>query len=159
MAALDLSCSMWDLVPWPGIEPGSLLLGMWSLSHWSTREVPDTFKKGLTCTLVQRWRGSGRGGIPSRGYLEMCMRAFFITAASSVHGGAGGGLLTFSAWSSVMPSILVRWPVLQRNNPACLAPSSRADPAAAQSLLERTVLTVEVPPSVPGGFKIHCLTT
>ena len=35
-----LRCSMWDLVPWPGIEPGSPALGAWSLSHWTTREVP-----------------------------------------------------------------------------------------------------------------------
>ena len=27
------------LVPWPGIEPGSLALGVWSLNHWTTREV------------------------------------------------------------------------------------------------------------------------
>ena len=31
---------MWGLVPWPGIEPGSLALGAWSLSHWTIREVP-----------------------------------------------------------------------------------------------------------------------
>ena len=31
---------MWDLVPWPGIEPGPPALGVWSLSHWTTREVP-----------------------------------------------------------------------------------------------------------------------
>ena len=30
-------CSIWDLVPWPGLEPA---LGAWSLSHWTTREVP-----------------------------------------------------------------------------------------------------------------------
>ena len=35
-----LSYSMWDLVPWPGIEPGSPALGAQSLSHWTTREVP-----------------------------------------------------------------------------------------------------------------------
>ena len=33
-------CGMWDLVPWPGIEPGSPALGAQSLSHWTTREVP-----------------------------------------------------------------------------------------------------------------------
>ena len=33
-------CDMWDLVPWPGIEPGPLALGTWSLNHWTTREVP-----------------------------------------------------------------------------------------------------------------------
>ena len=31
------SCRMWDLLPWPG-PPA---LGVWSLSHWTTREVPS----------------------------------------------------------------------------------------------------------------------
>ena len=35
-----LSCSTWDLVSWPGIEHGPPALGAWSLSHWTTREVP-----------------------------------------------------------------------------------------------------------------------
>ena len=34
------SCCMWDLVPRPGMEPGPLALGVQSLSHWTTREVP-----------------------------------------------------------------------------------------------------------------------
>ena len=34
-----LSCCLWDLVSWLGIEPGSPALGMWSPSHWTTREV------------------------------------------------------------------------------------------------------------------------
>ena len=32
-----LICGMWNLIPCPGIEPGH---GAWSLSHWTTREVP-----------------------------------------------------------------------------------------------------------------------
>ena len=63
MAALDLHCGtrdiyLWhvgslvvawellveacmrDLVPRPGIEPGPPALGVWSLTHWTTREVP-----------------------------------------------------------------------------------------------------------------------
>ena len=32
---------MWGLVPWPGIEPQSLALGVWNPNHWTTREVPD----------------------------------------------------------------------------------------------------------------------
>ena len=32
----SFSCSMWDLVPWPGIEPWPLALGAQSLSHWAT---------------------------------------------------------------------------------------------------------------------------
>ena len=35
------SCDTWDLVPWPGIEPGPPALGVWSLSHWTTREIPS----------------------------------------------------------------------------------------------------------------------
>ena len=35
-----LSCSMWDLVPWPGVEPGPPALRAWSLNSWITREVP-----------------------------------------------------------------------------------------------------------------------
>ena len=35
-----LSYSMWDLGPWPGIEPGPSELGVWNLSHWTTRQVP-----------------------------------------------------------------------------------------------------------------------
>ena len=34
------SCGIWDLVPWPGIEPGPPALRTWSLIHCTTREVP-----------------------------------------------------------------------------------------------------------------------
>ena len=50
LTALDFSCCtwdlwsfiwrMWDLVPWPRIEPGPPTLGVWSLSHWTTRAFP-----------------------------------------------------------------------------------------------------------------------
>ena len=40
MAAPGLSCSMWGLVPQPRIEPRPSALRVWSLSHWTTREVP-----------------------------------------------------------------------------------------------------------------------
>ena len=43
VAACELSCSMWDLVPWPGIEPRLPALGAWSLSHRNTREAPNYF--------------------------------------------------------------------------------------------------------------------
>ena len=33
---------MWDLVPWPGIEPRSPALGAQCLIHWTTREVPES---------------------------------------------------------------------------------------------------------------------
>ena len=34
------SCSMWDLVPRPGIELQPPALGGWNLSHWTNWEVP-----------------------------------------------------------------------------------------------------------------------
>ena len=33
-------CGGGALVPWPGIEPRTPVLGAQSLSHWATREVP-----------------------------------------------------------------------------------------------------------------------
>ena len=39
LAVPDLRCSVWDLVPWPGIEPGPHAWGVWSLSPWTPREV------------------------------------------------------------------------------------------------------------------------
>ena len=38
--AQGLSCSMWNQVPWPGIEPGPLALWAQNLSHWTTIGVP-----------------------------------------------------------------------------------------------------------------------
>ena len=38
--AVSLSCGTWDLVPWLGIELGPSAVGVWSLSHWTTREGP-----------------------------------------------------------------------------------------------------------------------
>ena len=40
LAMSGLSCSMWDLVPWPGVTPRTHILGAWSLNPWATREVP-----------------------------------------------------------------------------------------------------------------------
>ena len=33
------SCTMWDLVPRPGIKPAPPALGVCSLNHWAPREV------------------------------------------------------------------------------------------------------------------------
>ena len=43
LCALSLSCGMWDLVPWQGIQPRPPALGAQSFSHWTTREVPSAF--------------------------------------------------------------------------------------------------------------------
>ena len=48
-----LSCGMWDLVFWPEIEPRPPALGEWTLSHWTTREVPNLIflRFGSKCVL------------------------------------------------------------------------------------------------------------
>ena len=40
LAAPGFSCGIQDLVPWPGIEPRPSALGVCSLNHWTTGEVP-----------------------------------------------------------------------------------------------------------------------
>ena len=40
LTLLGLSFGMWDLFPWPGTEPEPPTLVAWSLSHWTSREVP-----------------------------------------------------------------------------------------------------------------------
>ena len=47
----DLSCSMWDLIPSPGIVPRPPALGEKSLSHWITRKVPGLFVLNPTVPL------------------------------------------------------------------------------------------------------------
>ena len=39
---MGLSCGMWNLVPWPKIEPGTPALEGWSLSHRTAREIAMT---------------------------------------------------------------------------------------------------------------------
>ena len=45
---------MWELVPWPGIEPGPPGLGAWSLSHWTTRKVPFAPSQVTVWTLISQ---------------------------------------------------------------------------------------------------------
>ena len=40
LSAPGLNLGLWDLVPWPGIEPGPPALEVQNLSHWTTKEVP-----------------------------------------------------------------------------------------------------------------------
>ena len=47
MAALGISCSMWDLAPWPGIEPGPPALGAQSLSPGPPGRSPLFFSFSL----------------------------------------------------------------------------------------------------------------
>ena len=52
-----LSCGMWDLVPWPGMEPGPPALGARSLNHWTTREVPIfILKSSFSSPRIWVWK-------------------------------------------------------------------------------------------------------
>ena len=52
---MGLSCGMWDLLLQPGIEPRIPALGAWSLSHWTTSEVPRLMFDALMIGLPQAW--------------------------------------------------------------------------------------------------------
>ena len=40
---------MQDLVPWPGIKPMPPALEVWSLNHWTSREIPMYWALILFC--------------------------------------------------------------------------------------------------------------
>ena len=50
------NCNMWDLVPWAGIKSGPPAMGVGSLSHWTTWEVPQKFiLNNYSLTLFLKW--------------------------------------------------------------------------------------------------------
>ena len=49
------NCGMWNLVAWPGIEPGVPALRAQSLSHWMTREVPLSTVNGPWWSISFPW--------------------------------------------------------------------------------------------------------
>ena len=54
IACKIFSCSLWDLVLWPGIEPGPPTLGAQNLSHWTIRNVPRCHSSGGPLTAVTK---------------------------------------------------------------------------------------------------------
>ena len=50
---LVVAC-MRDLVPRPGMEPGPPALKVWSLTHWTTREVPKLVFLILTIFSINK---------------------------------------------------------------------------------------------------------
>ena len=101
---------MWDLVPWPRIEPGPSALEAWSLSHQTSREVP---RWGLDEAL------SAWGTFYSRSFcfdqqricvwslqlcLTLCDTMDYSLPGSSVHGILQARILEWSAVSSIFPT-------------------------------------------------------
>ena len=63
-----LSCGMWDLVPWPGIQPGPPALRVLSLSHGTTREIPTVALCFVNSSDPLPWRlGFGASGRQPKG--------------------------------------------------------------------------------------------
>ena len=79
MAALVLRCgtwnlSLWYLVFWPRIEPRLPTLGAQSVSHWTTREVPNKVSVyvRVCCFSLKRVGGGGSRYAQERNLLVHC---------------------------------------------------------------------------------------
>ena len=66
-----LSFGVWDPVPWPGIEPWPPVLGVQSLSHWITREVPGICFWAREFWPVE-WIYMSGFYLPSASQLQLC---------------------------------------------------------------------------------------
>ena len=77
LVAMGLSCGIWALVPWPGIEPGLPALGEQSFNHWITREV----HKVKVTRLLWQWDCSGKNtGVGCHSLLQR----IFLSPGSSL---------------------------------------------------------------------------
>ena len=82
LAMPGLSYGMWTLGPQPGIEPQAPALGVQSLSHWTTREVPVApFSAHKVATPFPiPWQPPsmvpGTGAVPVPGWLGPSHAAF-----------------------------------------------------------------------------------
>ena len=92
LAILGLSCDLRDLVPWQWAKPRPPALGVWSLGHWTAREIP------IFCA-------SEDGPMRSQ-----CQRAQ-AQATTMLCSGAYTGQMSTRVWHVASPSDLV-WPSL-----------------------------------------------
>ena len=76
-----LSWGLWVLVPPPGVEAKLLALGAWTLSHWTTKEVPHTWSPEVINThLLSQFCKSEVQVL--RGLSSCCLR--FLQASKCV---------------------------------------------------------------------------
>ena len=52
ISIFTVACDMWDLVPYPGLEPGAPALGAQSFSHWTPREAPQLLNQVVPALLT-----------------------------------------------------------------------------------------------------------
>ena len=81
------SCGMWDRVPWPRVEPGPPALGVQTLSHWTTRELPSYLSKHVV-------KANFRAVQPQRNH-SSCMRLRFLIAKQGLE-----SLVLMGVWGS-----------------------------------------------------------
>ena len=87
--APDLSCGMWDLPPWPGNKPRAPAWGLWSPSHWTTREVPGrlTVSFWVACERIVLLPGlSNSWRWPWNMALDLLGLSLQVSASSSLPG-------------------------------------------------------------------------
>ena len=69
---------MWGLVPRPGIKPRPSILGMQSLSHWITKEVPP-----YRCLYSLIWLGNQLDGTRAGLWVDLSsFRSVVLTLGS-----------------------------------------------------------------------------
>ena len=73
------TCDMWDLVPWPGIEPRLPALGEQSLRQWTIREVVHIFSRWCFC----RWLRSP--GVHWFFFFEVPISEWDVLLPESIH--------------------------------------------------------------------------
>ena len=81
------SWGMWYLVPWPGIKPGPPTLRVWSLNHWTTREVPN-----LSCFKSLRFSDIWYCSITYHNQRHHCFGKYVISSQTNA-AGVGGAVI------------------------------------------------------------------
>ena len=117
---------MWDLVPWPGTEPGPPALGAWNLSHWFSSVMSASLRPyglqhtrppcpSLTPRVYSNSCPSNRWCHPTTSSsvvpFSSC-RQFFTASGSfpvSWFFASGGQSIGVSASASVLPMNIQDW--------------------------------------------------
>ena len=154
-----LSCGIWDLTPCRGVELAPPALGVQSLSHWTTREVPGislTGEKGETgfleptgCVYSKMLQRTGRKyflreEINMYTYPTLCNPLDYSPPGSSVPG--------------VLQARILEWAAIPFSRGSSRPGMEPASPALPSALAGRFFPT-EPPGRPPSGFIVHAYTS